>query len=52
MAIKKPNRKRWQTMTIRLTPEEYRLISAGASRAGLSYTDFILACVRYWLDNN
>lgn len=52
MAIKKPNRKRWQTMTIRLTPEEYRLISASAGRAGLNYTDFILACVRYWLDNN
>lgn len=52
MAIKKPNRKRWQTLTIRLTPEEYRLISAGASRAALSYTDFILLCVREWLKRN
>lgn len=52
MAIKKPNRKRWQTLTIRLTPEEYQLISAGASRAGLSYTDFILLCVSEWLNRN
>lgn len=48
----KPNRKRWQTMTIRLTPEEYHLISAGASKAGASYTDFVLMCVRDWLKKN
>lgn len=52
MAIKKPNRKRWQTLTIRLTPEEYRLISTAASKAGANYTDFILLCVREWLSRN